>query len=166
MATVGLLLATTLISTGATVIAQQSAKDAADAQSQSQQDALERSNENNRQALIENSRRQRRNKQRQLAQVRASQSASGFNTQGGTQLAIFGDIESRLDEQLNEQTSQALDVIGNRNSQISNLQFADGVRQSSFNTNLLSTGIQAGTSFGSGLRNNFNRTGDNPFGIF
>ena len=160
------LVISTLLSTTAGVVAQKSAKNAADAQSKSKQNFLERQQSDQREALVENSKRQQRNKQRQLAQLRASQAASGFNTEVGTPLAIFGDIETSLDERINDQTNQALDAISRTKSQINNLKFSDKLRDSAFKTDMLSTGVNAVTGFGQGYASNYDRTGQDPFKIF
>lgn len=165
MATAALVIGT-LVSTGAGVYAQSAAKNAADAQSESQQNLLARREENQRVALSENSKRQQANKLRQLAQLRVAQAASGFRTDSGTPLAIFGDIETRIDEQINEQTSRALDAVGTIQSQRANLAFGDQLRSDAFGTNLLATGIQGASKYGSGYGRNYDRTGSDPFSIF
>ena len=165
MATAALIVGT-LVSVGTGLHAQKSAENAAQAQSKSQQNLLERRKEDQRQALVENSKRQQRNKERQLAQVRASQAASGLNTQSGTSLAIFGDIESVLDENINEQTSRALDGLGQLESQRDQLAFGDELRADAGATQRLSIGIQGATQFASGYASNHDRTGSDPFNIF
>ena len=166
MASAGILIATTLLSAGAGYMQQKSAKDAAEAQSESEQNFLDRKLENQRVALTENSKRQQRNKQRYLAQVRAQQAASGFNTSSGTPLAIFGDIESSLDDQINEATSQALDAIGTTQNQKKNLQFGDKLRDSAHTTNMWALGIKTATSFAGGYTQNYDRTRSDVFGVF
>ena len=160
------LLISSAVGLGTSLHAQKASQNAADAAAKSQQNALERRKENQRQALIENTRRQERNKQRQLAQVRASQAASGFNTESGTPLAIFGDIESRLDEQVDESTSRGLDGISATNSQIDNIEFSDSLRDSAGRQERFAIGIGAVTKFSGDLTKNHDRTGFNPFGIF
>lgn len=163
---VTLLIVGTLVSTTAGIHAQKSAENAANAQSKSQQNLLERRKEDQRQALVENSKRQQRNKERQLAQVRASQAASGFNTESGTSLAIFGEIETRIDENINEQTSRALDGLGQLQSQKDQLAFGDELRSQAGSTQRLAVGIQGATQFASGYTSNYDRTGSDVFGIF
>jgi hypothetical protein len=161
-----LLIASTVASTGAGLYAQKSAENAAQAQSENTQNLLERKRENQRQALIENSERQQGNKQRYLAQVRASQAASGFNTSGGTALAIFGDIESSLDDQINEATSQALDAINTTRNQGQSLQFGDKLRAQAGGISRAAIGINAATSFGAGYGANYDRNDSDPFGFY
>ena len=168
MASAAVLIVSTLVSAGTALNAQKSAEEAANAQSQSQQNLLERRAEDQRQALVENSKRQQDNKQRRLAQLRASQAASGFDTTSGTSLAIFGDIEGRLDEDIDESISRGLDAIGTLDNQRDSLAFSDDLRADAGGAQRLGIGINAATGFVSGARSNFQRTGNgpNPFGIF
>jgi hypothetical protein len=166
MADGGLSIFIALASTGAKLATQKSAKDAADAQSQSSQNFLERKQENERLALVENTKRQQQNKERQMAQVRASQAAGGFSQTSGTPLAVFGEIESRLDEQINEQTNRALDALSSIKSQRDNLAYADSLRDSAYSTNLLATGIAGVASYAVGYKKDYQASGDDPFGIF
>lgn len=162
------LVVSSIVSAGTGFVAQKSAKDAADAQSQSSQNLLERNQENQRQALVENSKRLQRNKDRQLAQLRVSQAAGGFNTTSGTPLSLFGQIETRIDEQVDEQTSQALDAIGRTQAQRDSLAFSDSVRDSSHSSNQLASGVKGAVGFVSSYGQNYRRTGRgiNPFGVF
>ena len=162
---VALLIGSTVASTGASLVAQKSAENAAEAQSKSQQNLLERRAENQRQALAENTKRQLENKRRQLARVRLNQAASGFNTTSGTALAVFGDIEDSLDQQIEEQTNQALDAYQMTRSQQANLAYGDQVRRQAGGINRMAIGIQGVTNFASGYQDNYDRYGSDPFGI-
>lgn len=160
------LIVSTVVSTTATVYAQGQAKDAADAQTKTQENLIGRRIEDQRQALSENSRRQQANKQRQLAQLRVNQAASGFNDTSGTTLAIFGNIETVLDEQINENTSRGLDAIGTLENQRNNLAFERGIRDQSFRTQQITTGVNTAGRLGSGYYDNYQRTGSDAFSIF
>lgn len=160
------LIGSTVASAGVGLVAQRQAKAAADAQSQAQQDFLTRQQENQRQTLIENTRRQQANKMRMLAQVRAQQAIQGANTTSGTPLAIFGDIENRIDEEIDEMTNQALDAIGRTRSQRQNLEFGDQVRAAADPINTMALGVRTLTNFGTGYADNYERFGSDPFGIF
>jgi hypothetical protein len=162
----GLLIASTVASTGGALYAQKQAKDAADAQSEQQQGVLQRRQEAQRNALAENTDRMQARKLRAMAQLRASQAASGFNTGAGTPLAVFGEIESRFDDEINESTSQALDAIGRIRSQRSSLEYGDRARSSAFGVNMAATGIRGATSFAAGYGANYDRTKYDPFGVF
>lgn len=153
-------------SAGAGIYAQKSAEDAANAQSKSQQDLLERKQSNQRQALIENTKRQARNKERQMAMVRLAQSASGFKTNSGTPLAVFGDIESGLDDEINETTSRALDAIGTSKSQIQNLRTGDKWRAHAGSIQRMAIGVEAATNYASAYGDNFDRSGQDPWSVF
>ena len=161
-----LLVASTLLSTGASVYAQSSAKNAADAQSEHQQNVLKNRQDAQRNALVENTDRLQARKLRAMAQLRANQAASGFNTTSGTPLAVFGEMESRFDDEINESTNQALDAIGRIRSQQSGLRYGDRARSSAFGTNMIATGIGALTDFGTGYGANYDRSGSDPFGVF
>jgi len=160
------LIGSTLLSAGAGVIAQKSAQNAADAASESQQNFLDRKTEDERQALTENSKRQQRNKQRYLANLRANQAASGFNTTAGTPLAMFGEIESRIDDEIDESTNRALDSLSRIQSQKSNIAFGDKIRGAAAKTNMMAFGVKSATKFGSDYAANNERYGADPFGIF
>jgi hypothetical protein len=155
-----------LASAGAGFSAQKQAEDAADAQSKSQQNLLERREEDQRQAMVENSKRLQGNKMRQLAQVRASQAASGFNTSSGTPLAVFGEIGTRMDDEINEQTNRALDAIGEIQNQSKNLAFNDTLRASAGGIQRMTLGVNAAASYGSTYKSDYKRSGTDPFGIF
>ena len=101
-----------------------------------------------------------------MAQVRASQAAGGFSQTSGTPLAVFGEIESRLDEQINEQTNRALDALSSIKSQRDNLAYSDSLRDSAYSTNLLATGIAGVASYAVGYKKDYQASGDDPFGIF
>ncbi len=172
MATVAIAAVGTIVS----VVAQSRAKDAAEqsanAQAAHQQALLARQESNQRVALRENVKRQESNKVRQLAQLRVTQAAGGFNTTNGTQLAIFGDIETRLDEQVNEQISQGLDAIGDTRNQSEAIGFTNqvqnSVRDAEFGANVFSTVAEGASDVFGAAKKNFNATGKgaNPFGIF
>ncbi len=162
----GGLIASTLLSAGAGVVAQKSAQNAADAASESQQNFLDRKTEDERQALTENSKRQQRNKQRYLANLRANQAASGFNTTAGTPLAMFGEIESRIDDEIDESTNRALDSLSRIQSQKSNIAFGDKIRGAAAKTNMMALGVKSLTNYGAGYAETNERYGADPFGIF
>lgn len=166
MASAAILGISTLVSAGAGLYSQKSAENAADAQSKSQQNLLDRRGEDQRVALTENSKRLQRNKLRQLAQVRVAQASSGFNTDGGTPLAVFGDLESQYDDQIDESTNRALDAIGNINMQRESLQFSDKLRSQAGGINRMAIGVNAATSFGAGYKDNYDRSKSDPFNIF
>lgn len=159
-------MASTIASTVAGIGSQVAASSAANAASENQQNILDRKQENQRQALIENTKRLQANKTRQLAQLRVSQAASGFREGSGTALAIFGDVESRIDEEINENTNRALDALGSIANQKKNLQFGDKVRKSAGRINVVSTLIGGATKYGQGYGANYDRTGSDPFGIY
>lgn len=161
-----LLIGSTLASAGVGVSAQLSAKNAADAQSKSQQAFLKRQADAQRAALDENSLRAQRNKARRLARLEAYQAASGFRTDAGTPLAVFGDIENQLDQDIDEMTNQALDALGRNESQRSNLAFGDKMRNRALPLSLAATGIQAASGLARGYAGNYDRYGEDPFKIF
>lgn len=156
----------TVVSTVAGIGAQVSAQSAADASSKNQQNILDRKEESQRQALTENTKRLQANKTRQLAQLRVSQAAGGFSENSGSSLAIFGDVESRIDEEINENTNRALDALGQINNQKANLKFGDKVRKTAGKIKMATTLINGATQFGSGYASNYDRTGKDPFNIY
>ena len=84
---------------------------AAKAESTARQNLYDREEQNQKNALTENSRTRLRDRERKLAELRVHQAASGFSSSGGTQLAIFGDFKSKLDDRIDEATNQGLDRI-------------------------------------------------------
>ena len=155
-----------VVSTVAGIGAQVSAQSAADASSKNQQNILDRRKEAERNKLNENSERLQSNKQRRLAQLKVEQAAGGFSTGSGTTLAVFGDIESRLDDEIDESTNQGLDIIGQINNQKANLKFGDKVRKTAGKFKMATTLINGATQFGSGYASNYDRTGKDPFNIY
>lgn len=155
-----------VVSTVAGIGAQVSAQSAADAASENQQNILDRKEESQRQALTENTKRLQANKTRQLAQLRASQAAGGFSENSGTSVAVFGDIESRVDEEINENTNRALDMLGQINNQRANLKFGDKVRKTAGRFQMATTLIGGATDFASGYSANYDRTKKDPFNIY
>ena len=160
------LIVSALASTGASMYAQKAGEDAANAQSKSQQNLLERKQSNQRQALVENTKRLARNKERQLAMVRLSQSASGFNTNAGTPLAVFGDIESGLDDEINETTSRALDAIGTTKSQAQNLRTGDKWRAHAGGIERMAIGVEGVSNYASAYAGNYDRSGQDPWSVY
>tara|TARA_R110000850_G_C9996151_1_gene468198 strand:- start:31770 stop:32294 length:525 start_codon:yes stop_codon:yes gene_type:complete len=160
------MVASAVLSTGATVYSQKAAKDSADAASEHQQNVLDRRHDSQRNAMVENSKRLQARKLRSLAQLRAQQAASGFNTDSGTPLAVFGEIESRFDDEIEESTNQALDALTRTRSQQAGLAFGDSARSSAFGPQMVATGIGALANFGSAYGANYDRTKQDPFGVF
>ena len=163
---VTIMLISSVVSTVAGIGAQVSAQSAADAASENQQNILDRKEESQRQALTENSKRLQNNKQRQLAQLKVEQAAGGFNTGGGSALAVFTDIESRIDEEIDESTNQGLDMLGQINNQRANLKFGDKVRKTAGRVQMATTLIGGATDFASGYSDNYDRTRKDPFNIY
>jgi hypothetical protein len=161
-----LLIISSLVSAGGGLIAQKSAENAAKAQSDYQKNLLARREGNSREALKENTKRDLRNKSRQLAQIRLAQAGSGVNTTTGTPLAVFGDMENAIDERTNESTSLALDAIGNLKQEQENLRYGDKQRKAAGKIDRMSLGIKAATGFAGGLSGVNDRYGSNPFGLF
>ena len=163
---VSLLIVSSLVSAGSGLIAQKSAENAANAQSENAAALLKRKEGNARNALVENTKRDQRNKQRQMAQIRLAQSGSGANTTTGTPLVIFGDMENAIDDQINEGTSQALDAIGSLKSQQDNLAYGDQQRKQAGKIARMGIGVNAATDFAGGLSDINQNYGTNPFGLF
>jgi hypothetical protein len=161
-----LLIISSLVSAGGGLIAQKSAENAAKAQSDYQKNLLARKEGNSREALKENTKRDLRNKSRQLAQIRLAQAGSGVNTTTGTPLAVFGEMENAIDDRINEGTNLALDAIGDLKQEQENLRYGDKQRKAAGKIDRMSLGIKAATSFSGGLSDVNDRYGSNPFGLF
>lgn len=158
-------LASAAISTGGTMYAQKQASRAADAEANYREGILARRATDERNALRENTKRRFAERQRRLAEVRARQAASGF-AESGTQLVVFGEFQSRLDEEIEEATNQGIDRVASHNEQIRMSQFATGQRKSAERINQYSTLMQGATAAGSGYYSNYRQTGGDPFSLF
>lgn len=158
-------LASAAISTGATMYAQDRASKAADAEAKYREGLLSRRATDERNALRENSKRRFAERRRRLAEVRARQAATGF-ANSGTQLVVFGEFRSRLDEEIEDATNQGVDRIASHNQQIQMSQFTTKQRKSAERINQYSTLVKGATSAGSGYYSNYRETGGDPFSLF
>lgn len=158
-------LASAAISTGAAMYAQDQSTKAANAESKYREQLLTRRAGSEREALRENSRRRMIDRDRQLSEIRARQAAAGF-ANSGTQLAVFGEIRSRMDDEIDSATNQGLNQLANYSDQISMSKFATSQRNAAHSTNMLSTAVQGATGAASGYRDNYRHTGQDPFSIF
>ena len=93
------LIVGTFASTAATAYGINQSKKAAEVEGQAREDMLDRKQEDARNALRENTKRRLQEKKRMLSRVRVQNARSGM-ANSGTQLAVLGEIESRLDERI------------------------------------------------------------------
>tara|TARA_R110000868_G_scaffold124963_5_gene330206 strand:+ start:1017 stop:1529 length:513 start_codon:yes stop_codon:yes gene_type:complete len=164
---ISLTLISTALSAGMGLAQQRQAGQAAKAEAGYQTGLLTRKAESERDVLRENSRRQLIEKERQLAEVRVSNAARGF-ANSGTQLAVFGDIGSRLDDRINQSASQAMGQVASYNEQKRMIAFGETQRKAA--VPLQTAGILVGAAVKqyAGMKSDYNTFGDkaNPFGIF
>jgi hypothetical protein len=165
-----LSLATTAFSIYASNSATKYANKAATAEMQARRDIYDRNESNQRNALKTNSRIRLDERNRTLSELRVNQAASGFGQSGGTQLAIFGDFKSRLDDQIDEATNQGLDQIAQIRDQRNMDAFLTGnqisQRKYAGRMNSIAMGI-SGLSKASGLyKQSYESSGSDPFSIF
>lgn len=167
------LIATTLtvgsavVQTVGSIQAQKHASKAADVEAKYREDLLARKSTDERNVLRENSTRRLRERQRRMAEIRAEQAARGF-ADSGTPLAVFGEIESILDDQINQATNQGLDQISQYNEQIKMSRFSSANRREAESLNMFNTVLGGDTQLGSnlyGAHKEFGTKGD-PFSIF
>jgi len=161
------LVASTVLSTGASIYGAHQSKLAAQAEAKTRENFLNRKRMDERNALKTNTKRRLEERQRHLSQVRVQNAASGM-ANSGTQLAVFGEIGSRLDEGIDEATSRSMGTISNYGHQIEQSKFMTGLNNRAANISMVSAGIQGVTSLASGLSNNYDRSGKgvDPFAIF
>lgn len=139
---------------------------AANAATKTQENLLNRRIQDQRNATVENSKRRLAERDRYLSKVRVQNAASGFSN-SGTQLAVFGEIQNRLDEQINEATSQAFTQINQNQDRIRANRFANDQRVSALNTQLGASLINTAVGGYRQGKADYNRYGgNNPFGIF
>jgi hypothetical protein len=164
---VSLTLISTALSAGLGLAQQRQAGQAAKAEASYQTSLLTRKAESERDALRENTRRQLIDKERQLAEVRVSNAARGF-ANSGTQLAVFGDIDSRLNDRINQSASQAMGQIANYNEQKRMIAFSEAQRKAAAPLETAGILIGAATKQYAGMKSDYQTFGDkaNPFGIF
>ena len=146
------------------------ATEAAEAEATARQDLHNREGQNQRNALKENSRTRLLDRERRLAELRVHQAASGFSAKGGTQLAIFGDFKSKLDDRIDEATNQGLDRIAQVRGQSKMDAFSTGNQISNLRYTGKMDAIGAGISGAAKAYKVSQRekraTGSNPFDNF
>ena len=159
-------IATLALSAATTAYQIDHSKKAANAAAKTRENLLERRKTDERNVLRENTRRRLENKKRYLSKLRVQQAASGF-TNSGTQLAVFGEIESRLDEGIDEATSQAFSRLNNYDSQIANSKFSNKLSNSASNLQFMALAANTATSAYTSYKGDVDRYGkDNVFSIF
>ena len=92
-----LTVASSVFTTGAILLAQRQAGQAAEVEAKYRQDLLARQAESDRNDLRENTSRRLSERERHMAELRVMNAARGM-ANSGTQLAVMGEIESRLDD--------------------------------------------------------------------
>tara|TARA_R110000764_G_scaffold16146_3_gene45367 strand:- start:1882 stop:2382 length:501 start_codon:yes stop_codon:yes gene_type:complete len=124
-------------------------KQAAKVEHKNRENTLARRQENERNALRENTKRRLEEKKRRLSRIRVQNAASGL-TNSGTQLAVFGEVESRLDEGIDEATSKSMGRINDYSHQIELSKFSTQMKVQAANTsqytNLVKTGVRLGAA--------------------
>lgn len=162
---VTLAVGSTLLSAGMKIAGQYAAGQAAEAEAKFQQGLLERKREAERKAQKENVSRAMDDKRRAMARLQAQQAARGF-AGGSTQLAVFGEIEDRYDERINEMTNQSLDRIGAYQDQSAMIGFQSKQQKKATQFGMIGTAVKGVTT--AGIRGyEFNKQyGDDPFKIF
>lgn len=165
MVSTALLLTSAVFSTGAQLYAQKSASAAGDEEMKYRDSLLTRKAQDQRTTVRENSRRQLLEKQRALSEIRVSQAARGFAA-SGTQLAVLGEFGSRIDEQIDNATTQGLGQVQQYNESARMARWGNKVRKSAERLDMATTLLRGATGAGSSLYSNYRNTGENPFGIF
>lgn len=163
MASAGLIVPLIGMAAGAYSI--DASKKAAGVEAEVREDHLKRKQEDARNALRENTKRRLQEKKRRLARVRVQNAASGM-ANSGTQLAVFGEIESRLDEGIDEATSRSMGVISNYQSQIDNSKFQTSLNAKAAGTAQFANVIQGVGKGVTAYAGNYDRTGQDPFNIY
>jgi len=137
----------------------------AKAELSARQTYYKRAEDSQRAALKENSRIRLEERQRTLSELRVNQAARGF-ANGGTQLAVFGDFKSRLDDQIDEATNQGLDQIAQIRNRSTMDAFTTGnqIAQNKYagRMGLLSAGIEGATDIFKTKQKQDYMMGDNP----
>ena len=159
------LTAVALVSGGMKMRAQRQAGKAAEAEAESRQALLARRSSDTRNSMRENSRRMREDKARAMAAVRVQQAQAGFG-ETGTPLAVFGEIGSRYDEQIESVTDRSLNQLSDFAAQRQMIGFAEKQNKKSRKMSLLATGISTVAGAGFGYHTGFRETGKDPFNIF
>lgn len=153
-----LTAATVGFTTYASIQAQKSASYAADAEADYREKLLARKATDEKNALRENSRIRLLERQRAMAELRVSQAASGMAF-SGTALAVFGEIGSRYDDQINEATNQGLDRIASYNHQIQVSKWSTDMRHSAEKLERRNTLIGGGIKLASGMASTYKTFG-------
>lgn len=146
-------------------MAQRHALAASKAEAQYRESLLERKATDERNATRENARRRLMDRERVLSELRTRQAASGF-ANSGTPLNVFGEFRSRLDEEIDEATTQGLDRVANYREQIKMSKWQMDQKKAAAKMNMFGTIVQGVTSLASSYRSNQQQTGQDAFGIF
>lgn len=162
---VPLAIGATLFQTGVSMYSQNKAAQAADAQAKHEQQLLANRRDAERDALKKNTSKMLSDKRRKMAEVHAQQAARGF-ARSGTQLAVFGEIDDRLDEQIEATTNQALDRVAQYGNQIAMSKFDQKQRKSAAKMDMFSTALGGAVSAGFRGYQTKQKYGDQPFKIF
>lgn len=158
-------IASIVISAAATAYGIEQSKAAAEAEAKTRENLLERRQADARNALRENTRRRLEEKKRRLARIRVQNAASGL-TNSGTQLAVFGEIESRLDEGIDEATSRGMGTIGNYAHQIELSKFQTRINAKTAQSQHIANVGQSVRKYAKSYASNYDRTGSDPFSIY
>lgn len=164
MATVA-TVATLVISAATSAYQINHAKKSAQAAGETRENLLKRKQTDERNTLRENTNRRLDDKKRYLKKLRVQQAASGF-VNSGTQLEVFGEIENRLDEGIDEATSQGFTRLNNYDAQIANSQFATQQSNASANLQFAALGVNTAVAGVKGYRDDVDRNGKSAFSIF
>jgi len=157
-------IASTAAATGAQLYAQKQAGKAADNEAKYKEALLQRKATDQRNMVSENSRTRLLERQRTLSELRVRMAERGF-ANSGTQLAVFGEFGSRLDDSIDEATTQGLGQVQAYNENIRMSKWMGESRRSAAKIDTFTTLAKGTTQLGSSLYTNYRETG-NSFGIF
>ena len=149
------LLAVSLIGTGVAYYGQTQQAKAAEETAEYNADMLRRQGRGDSEIAASNMRRQAKENARFMASVRAEQAKSGFSL-AGTPLAVLGDMQTELDQQLSDSSFKSAQRQQQLREQAKMVSFEGAALSSAQNTQavaslaggLASTGVKAADSFG------------------
>lgn len=165
MASAGFAIASLVISAATSAYSINQSQKSAEAAAETRENLLNRRRTDERNTLRENTKRRLEDKKRYLSKVRVANAASGM-ANSGTQLAVFGEIESRLDDQTNAATDEAFSSIASIDSQIANNQFALEQKKAATNLQYMSLAVSTATSGYKANAEHKDKYGSSLFSIF
>ena len=162
-----LSIASTVVGTAASFYATDQSKKAAEAEASYRQSLLKNQRVEEKTTLKENTRRRLQERDRQLSELRVLQASRGF-APSGTQLAVLGETQNRMDEEIDDLTNQGMGRIRQYGEQIRMSKFGAAQASQAADIQQFSNLLGGVTSGASSYASNYRNYGEGAdvFNIF